>query len=205
MPALGDRLWPAVNQRVDLEVRGRHLSSRVEDWYRGDLLLTAPVETIADPGERLHVTWTSTGGPCWMDAVVVEVGEHPRSVWRVRPATATTRVQRREHVRAPLTQPVVISGPTGSRRGELADLSEGGLKLTVRDEDAYVAGDAVAIRLQVVDAPMIARAEIVRVEHLPEGQLELGLRFFDLSRRDTDRIRRAVYLNKIGERTSGAT
>lgn len=204
MSALGDRLWPAVNQRVDLQLRGQQLPSRVVDWFRGDLVLAAPVQAPVSPGERLQVSWTSTGGPCWLDAVVVEVGEHPLPVWRVRPATTTTRIQRRQHIRAPVTQRVVIGGPGASRQGVLTDLSEGGMRVTTAEDAAYAVGDAVAVKLPVGDAPMIARAEVVRVNR-PEEKTELALRFLDLSSRDADRIRRVVFLQQIRDRRERQT
>ncbi len=204
MPALGDHLWPSVNQRVDLQLAGQQLSSRVEDWFRGDLVLAAPSQARVAPGQRLRVSWTSTGGPCWLDVVVVEVGERPLRVWRVRPETTTKQIQRRDHVRTQMTQRVHIGGPGASRQGVVTDLSEGGVRVTLADDPAYAVGDPVALKLQVGEAPMIARAEVVRVERPQPGQTDLALRFLDLSHRDADRIRRVVLL-QTRDRAGGQT
>src|SRR5687768_10354137 len=118
---------------------------------------------------------------------------------------ARREAQRREYVRshtAPLEIELTIDGET--RTGWLIDLSEGGLRCSLRGLTAPVVGEVMEVRLPLDErAPLDLDAEVVQVDR-QQGLWVLGGRFLDIPIAAADRIRAYVFDRQRRERRRDA-
>jgi c-di-GMP-binding flagellar brake protein YcgR len=125
-----------------------------------------------------------------------EDGEEPRT---------RQAAQRRDYVRshtAPLQIELTIDG--GTRTGWLIDLSEGGLRCSLRGASAPRVGDTFMVTMLLDQrAPLDLDAELVQIERQKDVWL-LGGRFLDIPAPAADRIRAYVFDRQRQERRRDA-
>jgi c-di-GMP-binding flagellar brake protein YcgR len=113
--------------------------------------------------------------------------------------------QRRDYVRshtAPLRIELTIDG--GTRTGWLIDLSEGGLRCSLRSASAPRVGDKFMVTMLLDErAPLDLDAELVQIERHQDVWL-LGGRFLDIPAPAADRIRAYVFDRQRRERRRDA-
>jgi hypothetical protein len=126
--------YPETKEPVDVQCasRGDALTSFVEDSGNGPLTLTVPVDRSGrrvriDVGEYVQLVWKGPEGLRSLPAELEEVLPGVEPHWRVRPMGPSTRGQRRNAVRAPMSLSVEALVGRTQLIGETFDLSEGGL------------------------------------------------------------------------------
>ncbi len=116
------------------------------------------------PGTPLLLRWTSDRGIYSCLAVLVSVASPPVDAWRVRAVGAVEKMQRREYARAEFVAPVVVvplaAGPVSVVKGELADLSEGGLRAHLTGRLAE--GGAVEVHMVLESTPVTLFGRVLR-------------------------------------------
>jgi c-di-GMP-binding flagellar brake protein YcgR len=120
---------------------------------------------------------------------------------RAGPGRAPDGTQRREYVRshtAPVEIELTFGGET--QTGRLIDLSEGGLRCSVRGAIVPRAGDVVEVAIPLDERGLIdLDAELVSVERQDQVWVLAG-RFLAIPTQDADRIRAYVFTRQLRER-----
>ncbi|MGY1681313.1 PilZ domain-containing protein [Geodermatophilus sp. SYSU D01176] len=217
--------YPEAREPVDVQAasRGDVLTSFVHEAADGALVLTVPMDRSSrrvrvDLGEYAQLVWKGPEGLRALPVELVEVipGDEPH--WRVKPMGPSTRGQRRNAVRAPMSLPVEVLVGEVQLIGETVDVSEGGVRslfqpvggTATKDRAPAPAGGEstapsdrvelpvgsrhdVALALGSPDEPIRCSAEVVRRHPRTDRRIEVSLRFVDLPERDEDRIRARVF------------
>ena len=117
------------------------------------------------------------------------------------PGRAPDGGQRREFVRAhtaPVEIELTYDGET--RSGRLIDLSEGGLRCSLRAPVVPAAGEVVEVVIQLDErGPIDLEAELVTVERQEQVWVLAG-RFVAVPNQDADRIRAYVFTRQLRDR-----
>lgn len=124
---------------------------------------------------------------------------------RAGPGRAPDGTQRREFVRSH-TAPVEIELSFGGelRSARLIDLSEGGLRCSVRGPAVPRAGDVVEVVIPLDErAPIDLDAELVTIERQEQVWVITG-RFVSVPTQDADRIRAYVFSRQLRDRRRDA-
>lgn len=163
---------------VDVEQPDRpaaqNAPAHVTEYDGDELVISAPqydVDAAApQPGKALVLRWTGDRGvhECRVALLSVAAGDPPS--WRLRPIGPVERVQRREYVRAAFLQPLAIvpvdaEAPVAVVTGDLADLSEGGLRAHLRGAP-LAAGTAVEVHLELESTPATLHGRVLRSDAL---------------------------------------
>ncbi|MGY1810628.1 PilZ domain-containing protein [Blastococcus sp. SYSU D00669] len=183
---------------VTLTSRGVSVSTRVEMVSGGVLTVRPSVSEFVDeavvvPGDAVEVFWIADEETRALPAEVVDVEQGAAVRWRLRTTGPAGVSQRRKAVRARLTLPAGVGFSSVEIVGESVDLSEAGLRVTAEGFGAPPEnGDQVDLVLEMEDAPLRTRAEVVRLQARGTRWL-LSLRFVGLPEREGDRVRRRVF------------
>jgi c-di-GMP-binding flagellar brake protein YcgR len=120
-------------------------------------------------------------------------------------AQARREAQRREYVRShttPLEIELTIDDET--RTGWLVDLSEGGLRFSLRGPSAPGVGDVIEVTMPLDERkPLDLDAELIQVDRQQDVWV-LGGRFLDIPAAAADRIRAYVFDRQRRERRRDA-
>jgi hypothetical protein len=208
---------PGVNTHMGLRLAccAGDLGSRVEGFEEGRLLLTAPEHPcgawMPDPGTALILHWTAEDVPVEMAGAITQTRWTTPRTWLVESTGTPRQIQRREFFRA-RTPTIQIEIETASNDfpGWLLDISEGGLRCSLRRKSAPVQGEFVNITMPLVpgDPAIEVIGEVVRTAQGPiEDRMEtsgglwtMAVRFQDVSKPTADRLRRYVFGLQINER-----
>lgn len=161
----GGLVWVDVAQPG---VAADHAPARVTGRVGDELVLAVPHGSHGADGPgrgaELMLRWTTERGVQRSPASLLS-SDSAGATWRVRLIGTVERVQRRQYARAPFSGPVAIV-PLEARlarvvKGELADLSEGGLRAHVPGSPLTV-GVAVEAHLVVDSVPAALRGAVLR-------------------------------------------
>jgi hypothetical protein len=191
--------WPAVGQQVTLIVgrnRSHHRSEVLaHDVGRGVIELAPPrigsESLAADAGDEVVLTWPEACGLVMLSGSLV--GRPARyATWLVEPTGPRTCMDRRRYPRALWRSRALIRLATGTRHDvAILDVSEGGLRVLASSEVDIGPGAPIDVALLPDDRAMRSRAKVTW-RRLHGGQVELGVAFESLDRRNRGRLRRLV-------------
>lgn len=208
---------PRLNTPVLLALPGvdHDVPSRVED-VRDDLVVVAAVPPPGRAerhrvGDVVTLMWAAPPRGLLSVACVLEHQERSQPpLWVLRPTGPLRRLQRRRFTRADVAARVTLAGTgTGaegdqlawSAVGMLADLSEGGAKV-VLDQGQRVplpVGGRVSLHVLVGGEALLAESSVVGTDLLAAGRHQVRVAF-ELTERDSDRVRRAVMQRQLEAR-----
>lgn len=205
--------YPEIGAIVDLipASGGDAYMSWIDDVRDEVLVASVPRDLARRPkalavGEQIEVIWKTSGALRCLPVVLaeMELGEGPHLC--LRPTGAVKRGQRRDAVRAPLRLPVVIGTGASAVNGTTLDVSEGGLRCTlkgprprsgaseqVRPDSALRVGDVVRVSASFPDLAITCLSEITRRELHQDSPIEISLRFIGLAEHVQDALRRRVF------------
>lgn len=194
---------PALLQHVTLVAGGDHGAQVLDLEPEGEVttlvLSRLPQHGDAEGQTDAAVAWTGGTGRFSCPVEVRRAQRDYGPVWLARMAGPVVRQQRRSHFRAPMHVPVVITWTvedgddvtTHEVVTVAADLSEGGLLVTVRTEAPPV-GVTVAVAIRLDDDVLDLDAAVVRRTTYDGGGHGVALEFTDPGRHG-DRLRRAAF------------
>lgn len=203
---VGAPLWIQVGDSAEAP---RRSSAEVTDHDGDDLVISAPDDgsgSVPAPpvGSLLMLRWTTERGVYVCAATLAAVVPGSPPSWRLRPTAGVDRQQRRDYARASFTGPVLIV-PTGTSpvavvKGEMSDLSEGGLRAQLRGTP-LAPGTAVEAHLELDSAPVTLRGHVLRSDPVDPATDSYEI-VVALSVREESaaRLRRAVLRQQMLER-----
>jgi hypothetical protein len=184
--------------QVLLPSSGYTVTSRVES-VEGDVLVLLPVlgesagRSVVTSGGLVEVQWQRPEDQRAAPAEVVSVEDAGEPRWRLRITGPARVVQRREAVRGRVVLPVELRVEDTAVKGETADLSETGARISVRELGRELEpGSGVQLSIALEDSALSTRAEVIRA-HTQGKRSTLSLRFLDVEEKEQDRIRRRVF------------
>ena len=197
---------PPPNHPVTLRsAEGTEYSSRSEGVEGGALVLATPFELFGQSrvweGTEITVCWTSGSGLCELPLTIVgSARDGAVRVWHARPssnATRTRHINRRAHVRVPLSSKITVDHEGTSYDGIMLDASEAGLRCRLGRVDLPDAGKVTASF--TVGEDDFALAGIVYRVTTQDGNSEVVLAL-DADDRDATTLRRALFAEQIKQR-----
>ena len=184
---------------------GTEYSSRSEGVEDGALVLATPFEIASQArtweGREITVCWTSGSGLCELPLTVVGTAlDGAVRVWHTRPssnATRTRHLNRRAHVRVPLSSRIAIEHEGASYEGIMLDASEAGLRCRLGSVDLPEAAEVTA-SFGVGEDGFALPATVYRVTPIgASSEVVLALNADD---RDATTLRRALFAEQIKQR-----
>lgn len=202
-PATGTAItWPAASTVVRLEWTLATIDARVLRAGEDDVLLAlvgaGRNAAMPDEGGSMVLWWGDGRG---LHERPIRLTSRRAGLLHIAPDGPVRTTQRRRFFRAPVTLDVTLEHDGATLPAVSTDLSEGGMRVTLRgaapphraDVTAHLCldGDAVALPLTVVRTA-------------PNGtRLEVGLAFEDLPTPAADLIRREVFTAQVAARRNG--
>lgn len=186
------------------------VSARVEHVDAGFLVVRPSAgefveQQVVRVGDQVQVAWRDAVAGWALPAQVttVERGTVPR--WHLAVLGPAEELQRREAVRARLAVPVTVVLNGADLEGEVRDLSEGGVRVSLEAfGDPPPSGTVVPLTVHLEDGEITAHAEIVW--HWNRGtRWGVSLQFLDLPEKEQDRLRRRVFQAMREERARGVS
>ncbi len=186
------------------------VSARVEHVDAGSLVVRPSAgefveQQVVRVGDQVQVAWRDAVAGWALPAQVttVERGTVPR--WHLAVLGPAEELQRREAVRARLAVPVTVVLNGADLEGEVRDLSEGGVRVSLEAfGDPPPSGTVVPLTVHLEDGEITAHAEIVW--HWNRGtRWGVSLQFLDLPEKEQDRLRRRVFQAMREERARGVS
>jgi len=160
-------------------------------------------QQVVRVGDQVQVAWRDAVAGWALPAQVttVERGTVPR--WHLAVLGPAEELQRREAVRARLAVPITVVLNGADLEGEVRDLSEGGVRVSLEAfGDPPPSGTVVPLTVHLEDGEITAHAEIVW--HWNRGtRWGVSLQFLDLPEKEQDRLRRRVFQAMREERARG--
>ncbi len=193
---------PGTDVRLRLEGDPAHrtLEARVlqSDTRRHALVIRSPSwqgNTVAAPiGTRVAIAWWVREGEHVAVARIVSVAGETIPKWVLRAEGPAHVAQNRDFVRVDMVGRITLDAIGMVADATMLDLSEGGMRCTVKPHQRLNKGQTVETTLSLGNEQVPVKAEIMRAtdRHDPP-RIELGLRFVDMSERSNDAIRRYVF------------
>lgn len=202
---------PDVNDLVDvtLDSQTEPLAAVISAVGEDTVSLRDPIDrtgriVMPEIGEGGLLVWGGGSNLRQAPIAVQETIRHPGPMWLLRITAPAGRCQRRAFVRADVTLPVVVRHPGGDLEVTAVDLSEGGMRCTVRVEPNVTVGDAVTAQFSP-GRPMTVSATVLRLRRGDEDRpTDIGLSFDSLTIAEADDIRRYVFGRLLEQRRRGA-
>ncbi|MCA1984783.1 PilZ domain-containing protein [Nocardioides nematodiphilus] len=197
---------PPLNHPVIVRsVDGTEYSSRSEGVEDGALVLATPFELAGGArsweGREITVCWTSGSGLCELPLKIVGTAlDGAVRVWHARlssDAARTRHLNRRAHVRVPLSSQVTVEHEDTTYSGIMLDASEAGLRCRLGRVDLPEAGTVTASF--TVGEDSFALPGIVYRVTAHDGSSEVVLAL-DADDRDATTLRRALFAEQIKQR-----
>jgi len=197
---------PPLNHPVTLRsADGVEYLSRSEGVENGALVLATPFELVgrtrAWEGTEVTVCWTSDSGLCELSLTIVgSAVDGAVRVWHARPATDATRTRRlnrRAHVRVPLSSRVHVEHRGTAHSGIMLDASEGGLRCRLSRVELPDAATVTASF--TVGEDSFALSGVVHRVTPRDGSSEVVLALA-ADDRDATALRRALFGEQIKQR-----
>jgi c-di-GMP-binding flagellar brake protein YcgR len=153
-------------------------------------------------GDAVEVFWVAGKEERTLPAKIVEVEERGEPRWHLAPTGPSERSQRRKAVRGRLSLPVVLPWLDSQLIGTTVDLSEAGMRALV---DGWGVppeqGTLMDLTIDLHDRFVDLRGELIWQS--PRGlQWMIAMRFDDVSERDGDALRQAVFKALRAERAA---
>lgn len=189
-----------VNDRVQLEIKGKTYTSRIEDIRDGEIYAAAPVDQgnykPIGLGEHVVINVFAPIGLRRFAAVVRGMQTDRIPVVVLTSFRDLGCVQRRHYVRISQKLPVRYRKDTGLdtftpwSEAVTADISGGGLRLVTSCSDQIKVGDSLEIELYLPEEkPIHALANVVWVSAGPSlASLYAGVQFAEIHPADRDKI-----------------
>jgi hypothetical protein len=184
--------------QISLAGRGFTISSRVEAVDGDEIVVRPSVSDFVDGsvvavGNPVQLLWQRPEDQRSLPAEVTTVGLGAVPRWRLRVTGPAEVTQRRKAVRGRVVVPVEVGAGAFEFKGESSDLSEDGVRVAVDGIGLPPeGGEAVDLRIDLGDAEIHTRGEIIRVA-TRGARWSLSIRFLKPEERDQDRIRRRVF------------
>ena len=196
---------PAPGEDVQLRIEGdadhRTLESRViqSDDRRGAMVVRSPAwegeSVTAAIGTRMAMLWSTPGGEHIMVAGLVAIAEDRIPVWVVRAESPPQMAQRRNYVRVDTLSRITIIAAGLEVHATSLDLSEGGMRISVKLSDRLSEGQVVSLGVDMGGSTMPVLAQVMRTwERTNPPRVDVGLKFIELSPQETDQIRERVFV-----------
>lgn len=192
--------WPVSGQLLRVDVLGGPvgLTGVVDDVRPPEQVhLREPVPPSGAvighpaPGTPVRLVWTTPAGEHTLHATVEPQPAAAVPLWRLHPESEPVVRQRREFSRVADTLLVQIRRGTTSWSARVADLSEGGVRCVLLEENDLAVGDEVTVRMELEQRAVEVTAVVLDVVEERESRTRARLRFGEL-RREGDVIRRRV-------------
>ena len=191
-----------IQLRIEGDPDHRTLQSRVvqSDNRRGALVVWSPAwegqSMTAAVGTRMAMLWSTGAGEHIMVAGLVAIAEDRIPVWVVRAESPPQMAQRRNYVRVDMLSRITLNVAGADIQATSLDLSEGGMRVSVKPNNRISEGQSVSVTLDMGDKnTMAVRAEVMRTwDRTGPPRIDAGLQFKDLSKQETDAIRERVFV-----------
>lgn len=198
---------PEVNSQVTVRLADdeTEFPTRVEDVGPDQLALATPsvglgFVDVLEQDNRLFVTWTVANGRREFPARLLRSETSPVPMWYVAPTGPTVAIQRRRFARVQTSGAFEIVLADEPLPATLLDLSEGGLRCTVRKPVQIERYVPVVARLSFLPQPAEAPGQVIRVIEQPEV-LDVGITFDDPAALG-DEIRKFVFAVQLQQRAA---
>jgi hypothetical protein len=204
---------PLVRDLVDvvLDASTEPLVTAVLRVAEDSLALEAPVDrsgrlVLPAAGDGGLLVWRGARDLQQAPVRVVQTTRPPGPQWLLRLVGGASTCQRRSFVRADVQLPVHLLVERTEHEVTALDISEGGLRCSTRGALGLSGGTSVEVGLDLDERLRLRLpAEVVRARHpVPDGPLDLGLRFTGLSIADADRLRRWIFAELRRQRAGAA-
>jgi c-di-GMP-binding flagellar brake protein YcgR len=189
-----------IQLRLEGDPQHRTLSSKVAqaDDRRGAMVVRSPAweghSVTVPPGTRMAMLWSTPGGEHIMVAQLVAVAGETIPLWVVRAEGPPQKAQRRNFVRVEMLTriPLIVNGV--EVQATSLDLSEGGLRVSVKLSDRVTQGQPIYVILQIGETELQLEADVMRTwERTNPPRLDVGLKFTNLTPQQRDLIREHVF------------
>jgi hypothetical protein len=202
---------PDVNELVDvmLDSRTEPLAALISEVRDDTVLVREPIDrsgqfVLPAIGDGGLLVWGAGSNLRQAPVAVLETTRRPEPTWLVRLTAPAARCQRRSFVRADVHLPVVLRHPDADLEVTAVDLSEGGMRCSVRAEAAVKVGDSVVAEFSA-GRQLSVPAAVARVLRGDKDKpTDLGLSFVGVTMSDADTIRRYVFGQLLEQRRRGA-
>jgi hypothetical protein len=199
-------IWPTPGQRVTIVVEGGHGHNVVVDDVRppDSLVLREPVSVTGEPpvGGAVHLFWSSSAGRHEMLATLARQTWDHMPLWELHVARDPSVRQERAFARAADALPCRLLQDDRQWRAIVVDLSEGGARCVVHENDGLAPGASVELHLALEGRELTLPAEVLDVKPGTEDRWEVRLRFVGLGRL-SDLLRRRVMEQQRRARSVG--
>lgn len=162
---------------------------------------SASDRAVPRAGAALMLRWSGGRGVCSCAAVMVAVQPGaPKPAWKVRIVGSLENRQRREYARASFVAPVLVvpveDGLVQVVKGELTDLSEGGLRARLRG--ALTPGGGVEVHLDLDGASALLSGTVLRSDpDVVERGIYESVVAFAINESQATRLRRMVFRQQV--------
>jgi c-di-GMP-binding flagellar brake protein YcgR len=176
------------------------LTASVVDATELGMVVRAPggTDLVVHSGDAVTVRWLEQGAGLGLldTAVAGTVRESDGLAWLLRASSAPTIVQRRRHLRVPVTVPAAAAWGADEQRLLTLDLAEGGVRCVAGGALPVKLGEAVTLTVDLDGRPVRSPAQVVRRTESPGGTT-VAFKFVGLPRPDADRLRRFVLAREV--------
>lgn len=186
------------------------VSARVEHVDAGSLVVRPSAgefveQQVVRVGDQVQVAWRDAVAGWALPAQVTTVERGTVPCWHLAVLGPAEELQRREAVRARLAVPVTAVVNGADLEGEVRDLSEGGVRVSLEAfGNPPPSGTVVPLTVHLEDGEITAHAEVVW--HRTRGaRWGVSLQFLDLPEKEQDRLRRRVFQAMREERARGVS
>lgn len=197
---------PPLNQPVTIETEdGVEHPSRVQDVGPVTLMLSRPVDVLVGHelgrGSVVQLLWTVEGGLLTRPVeIVASTNEGLVGLWEVAPVGPATRLQRRAHVRVPVTATMTVTVGDEDHKAVLVDLSEAALRCRIdgprpEEDDPLAEGAKAQVAFTVSGQDFSLPATVYRQEPV-EGAVELVM-LLDITDREATELRKLLFAEQV--------
>ena len=197
---------PALNQPVTLETEdGVEHPTRVQDIGPATLMLTRPIDVLVGHelgrGSVVQLLWTVDGGLLSRPVqIIASANEGLLGLWEVAPIGPAVRLQRRAHVRVPVTAAMTVTVDGQDHKALLVDLSEAALRCRVdgarpEEDDPLAEGARARVAFTVTGDDFDLPATVYRQEPV-NGGVELVM-LLDISEREATELRKLLFAEQV--------
>ena len=163
---------PAINCLVDVVLLdGELYNSRVEDVHGRLITVGAPYgirwEDVPRVGAGLEIAWVSGDRRHAVDMRLKSITREQPPRWELQVVGSVRLQTRRNYVRGGGGEGIEIVKGTHTFSGRVMDLSEGGVRLRIR-EDRFERDDRVEVRLRLDDTTYPLSGKVLFVRWIPD-------------------------------------
>lgn len=197
----------AVNSRIEVLKNKNVYKALIIDTEEDNIKINIPVykdeDLMLSRDDTIKINSYSEEGKCYSyNCDVLSQGKDNNVIYyRLSMPYNVKNIQRRDFFRVSLLGDIEYINTTNMTEEEIAkmpysigsmvDLSGSGLKVKVKED--LKKGDHVLIRLKLTNTYIIVKSEIVRVEATEDNQRLCGIKFSDISPKESDLIIKELF------------